>query len=73
VNVRLPEAIGDLTFCIAYAISRSAVLPKSHRKLVIAEPVAKAIVEHLRRCNYVISKGPPTKPHGPFKPETPTV
>jgi hypothetical protein len=59
----------DLVFCIAYAISRSALLPKSHRKIDLAEPVAKEIVDHLTRCDFVVTKCPVTKPHGPFKPD----
>jgi hypothetical protein len=60
--------IDDLTFCFSFAISRSMLLPKSHRKIDLTEPVAREIVEHLSRCNYVVTKGPVTKPHGSFKP-----
>jgi hypothetical protein len=63
------EPFDDLTFAIGYAISRSMVIPKCYRKLVIAEPLAHEILDHLRRCNYVITRGPEIKPHGPFLPE----
>jgi hypothetical protein len=65
------QPFDDLQFCIAYSISRSMTIPKSYRRMVIAEPLAREIIDHLARCNYVITKGPETKPHGPFMPEKP--
>jgi hypothetical protein len=59
--------IDDLTFCISFSISRSTLLPSSPEDRLY-EPVAREIVEHLSRCNYVVTKGPVTKPHGSFKP-----
>lgn len=60
----------DLLFCITYAISRASSTPKPLRTMDAAESVAKAVVEHLARCNYVVSKGPDVRPHGSFMPET---
>jgi hypothetical protein len=65
------EPFDDLAFCIAYAISRSMLVPKSHRKLVIAEPLAREILDHLKLCNYQFNKGPQPKPHGPTLPDKP--
>jgi hypothetical protein len=63
------EPFDDLAFAIAYAISRSMIIPKSYRKLVVSEPLAHEILDHLKRCNYLITKGPKIKPHGTFMPE----
>jgi hypothetical protein len=63
------ELFSDLVFSIAFAISRSSALPKSHRKIAIAEPVAKEVVEHLQRCGYLITKKVPGPAHGSFMPE----
>jgi hypothetical protein len=60
-----------LLFSIAYAISRSSIIPKSYRKMDIAEPLAREIIDHLARCNYQFNKGPETQPHGPTLPDKP--
>lgn len=61
-----PQGFDALLFDVTFAIAKSIHTPK---KLLMtnAEPLAKDVIAHLRRCGWVLDRTPPITGHGTGK------
>lgn len=63
-NEELTPATDDqVLFSLSFALQHDGKKQFRHAGDLSAQIVARHLLEHLKRSNYVIMKGPPSKPH----------